>query len=104
MDPGLILLAGLLAVILLQLFRMRRVQRQAAATQASVELGSTVVTTAGLLGSVVDLDEESVTIESTPGSRTRWVRAAVARVTPPAAALQDRPSTTDAPDTTATTD
>lgn len=104
MDPGLILLAGLLAVILLQLFRMRRVQRQAASTQASVELGSTVITTAGLLGTVVDLDEESVTIESTPGNRTRWVRVAVARVTPPAAALQDRPSTTDGPDTTATTD
>lgn len=104
MDPALLLLAGLFAVILLQVLRMRKVQRQAKETQDSVRLGSSVVTTAGLLGTVVDLDEESVTIESAPGTRTRWVRAAVARVTPPAEGLENRPDSTDTSGTDHRTD
>lgn len=104
MDPALLLLAGLFAIILLQVLRMRRVQRRAKDTQESVRLGSSVVTTAGLLGTVVDLDEESVTIESTSGSRTRWVRAAIARVTPPAGGLENQPDASDASGTDDRTD
>lgn len=102
MDPALLLLVGLFAIILLQVLRTRRVQRQAKETRESVRLGSSVVTTAGLLGTVVDLDEESVTIESTPGGRSRWVRAAIARVTPPAEGLEEPPPATGSTDEAAT--
>ncbi|WP_075828502.1 preprotein translocase subunit YajC [Cellulosimicrobium sp. CUA-896] len=39
------------------------------------------MTGSGLFGTIVDVDEEKdiITIESTPGSRTRWLRAAIAK-------------------------
>lgn len=39
----------------------------------------------GLFGTVVDVDEENdiITVESTPGTQTRWLRAAIAKVVEP---------------------
>lgn len=95
MDPLLLLMAGLLVIIVLQILRGRRVQKQALRTQSSVTVGAEVVTTAGLMGTVVAVDDDSVTIESVAGARTRWVRAAVARVVEPQAPQPTDPAPTD---------
>lgn len=60
--------------------RNRRQQREAVNLQASLVVGSRIMTTAGLFATVVALDETSVTLETAPGQRSRWDRRAVARL------------------------
>ena len=59
---------------------IRPQQRRAKAQQAllrSVEVGDEIVTTAGVFGMVVAIDDESdvITLEIAPGTRIRMVRA-----------------------------
>jgi preprotein translocase subunit YajC len=62
--------------------RMR--QRKAAETRGNVEPGVEVVTTAGLIATVVSSDDETVTLEIAPGVQSKFLKQAIARVvTPP---------------------
>ncbi len=84
----LLLLAALIAFTYLILIRPQRSRmRQLQQTQATLAPGAEVITTAGLYATVVDLDEQTVTLEVAPGVHNRYDRRAVARVvTPPAEA------------------
>jgi preprotein translocase subunit YajC len=80
-------LAPLLMIVLLfgvMYFMMIRPQqkrrRQAEQMQASLTPGSEVVTIGGLYGTVVGVDDDTVTLEVSPGVHTRYDRRAVARV------------------------
>jgi preprotein translocase subunit YajC len=64
--------------------RTRKQQRQAADFRANLEVGQEVMTGSGLYGTIVAIDGDTITLESTPGSRTRWIRAAIAKLVPPA--------------------
>jgi preprotein translocase subunit YajC len=75
----LILMGGVFYFLLI-----RPQQRRAKAQQAlvrSVEVGDEVVTTSGILGTIVgvDEDEDVLTVEIAPGTQIRMVRAGVAR-------------------------
>ena len=61
--------------------RTRKQQKQQAEFRSQLAPGQEVMTGSGLFGTVVEVDEENdtVTIESTPGSQTRWLRAAIAK-------------------------
>jgi preprotein translocase subunit YajC len=64
---------------------IRPQQRRARAHQAllrSVEVGDEIVTTAGVFGTIVAIDDESdvITLEIAPGTRIRMVRAGVGRI------------------------
>jgi preprotein translocase subunit YajC len=64
---------------------IRPQQRRARAQQAllrSVEVGDEIVTTAGVFGTIVAIDDESdvITLEIAPGTRIRMVRAGVGRI------------------------
>jgi preprotein translocase subunit YajC len=77
------LLIFLVPVALLFVF-MRNQQkrmRQQQALQQSAEVGDDVLTTAGILGTIVDEDEDegTVTVEIAPGTRIRMVRSGIAR-------------------------
>jgi len=74
-----ILLAFWLLILRPQRARMRAVQE----TQSALHVGVQVITTAGLYGTVVALDDETVTLEVAPGVRNKYVRAAVGRVITP---------------------
>ena len=41
--------------------------------------GDEVMTHSGLLGTVVEVEDDVITLESAPGSRSRWIRAAIAK-------------------------
>lgn len=86
MDILLILI--LLAVFLLpSVFLQRRQQKQQQQMQqlqASLEVGTDVVTAAGIHGTVSALNGDQVTIEVAPGVDTVWERMAVVRVVTPA--------------------
>ncbi|GAB4058571.1 hypothetical protein GCM10028775_66450 [Catellatospora paridis] len=49
--------------------------------QKSLGAGDKVITIGGLYGTVVSTDDESITLEISPGVTARYARAAVGRVT-----------------------
>lgn len=81
MDP-LLLLLFLIAALLLPMFlnvrRQKRAMAQAQQLQSSLTNGDRVMTTSGLHGTVVaSADETTVDLEIAPGVRTTWLRAAI---------------------------
>jgi len=83
----------LIAVFGLMMWMMSRgakKQRQAAQElRNSLEVGQQVMTASGFYGTIVDIDGDVITIESTPGVETMWKRDAVAAVTEPPFAVED---------------
>jgi preprotein translocase subunit YajC len=64
---------------------IRPQQRRARAQQTllrSVEVGDEIVTTAGVFGTIVAIDDETdvVTVEIAPGTQIRMVRAGIGRI------------------------
>lgn len=66
-------------------------QRKAAETRGSVAPGAEVITTAGMIATVVDVDDDTVTLEVAPGVHSRFVKGAIARVTTPVEPVPDTP-------------
>jgi preprotein translocase subunit YajC len=96
----LVLLGGLL---LLMFNRTRKQQREAQQVQTDLVVGAQVMTTAGLYATVVELDDASVLLETSPGQHSRWDRRAVARIlspeeAAPAVAAADSNSESDSAD------
>jgi preprotein translocase subunit YajC len=60
--------------------RTRKQQKQAVDFRANLAVGQDVMTGSGMLGTVVAIDGDEVTLESTPGNRSRWLRAAIAKL------------------------
>lgn len=86
----LIILALAFGAMYLMTSRNRKQQRQAADFRANLEIGQEVMTGSGLYGTIVDVEGDTITLESTPGNHTRWIRAAIAQaVTPVDADLDD---------------
>jgi len=77
--------------------RTRKQQRAAADFRSRLEPGQEVMTGSGMFGTVVAVDDDVITIESTPGSQTRWLRAAIAKVVEPPV-VADEDDTDDAAD------
>src|SRR3954471_24155757 len=76
--------ALVVGVMWLMTSRNRKQQRQAADFRANLAVGQEVMTGSGLYGTIVALDGDPSTLESTPGNPTRWIRAAIAKLVPPA--------------------
>lgn len=76
--------ALVLGVMWLMTNRNRKQQRAAADFRANLEVGQEVMTGSGLYGTIVAVDGDTITLESTPGNHTRWIRAAIAKLVPPA--------------------
>lgn len=72
-------------IILVMYFLMIRPaqaqKRRQAEMTAGIGLGAEVRTIGGLLGTIVEADDQSVTIETTPGTKLKFVRAAIAGIT-----------------------
>lgn len=78
---GLLPLVLIFAVFYLLFIRpQRNRQRQTLAMQRQLTVGQEVVTASGLYGTIVGLDEDTVSLEISPGVVSRWARGAVARV------------------------
>ncbi|GAA1736819.1 preprotein translocase subunit YajC [Isoptericola hypogeus] len=82
MDPTLLILFVVLAGLMFFMSsRSRKQQRKQQEFRSELAPGQEVMTGSGLFGTVVEIDEatDTVTVESTPGTRTRWLRAAIAK-------------------------
>lgn len=89
-DPTiLILFAVLIAFMFFTSRKARRQQNEKMAFQAELAPGQQVVTASGLVGTVVEVEGDLVTLEHAPGSVTTWVRAAVARPYEPVEEYED---------------
>ena len=79
--------------------RTRKQQRAAADFRAHLAPGQEIMTGSGMFGTVVAVEDDIITIESIPGSQTRWLRAAIAKVIePPVDADEDDAAQDDAAD------
>jgi preprotein translocase subunit YajC len=76
----LILVAIFALAYILFLRPARNRQRQAAAGRKTVDVGDEVTTTAGLIATVVAVEEDMLTLEIAPGVQCRYLPAAVLRV------------------------
>lgn len=74
----LILIVGVGYLLLIRPARNR--QRKALETRSAVEPGAEVTTTAGLIATVVAVDDDTVTLEIAPGVHSRFLKGAIARV------------------------
>lgn len=72
------LLFGLMYLLFIRPQSKRR--KQAEQMQRQLGLGDKIITIGGLYGTVTSTDEESVTLEISPGVLARYSRQAVARV------------------------
>jgi preprotein translocase subunit YajC len=81
--PFLIIILIAFGAMWLMSSRTRKQQRSAAAFRSNLDVGQEVMTGSGLFGTVVAVDDDIITLESTPGSRSRWLRAAIAKVVEP---------------------
>jgi preprotein translocase subunit YajC len=88
-----LLLMGVIFYFLLIRPQQRRARAQRELLN-SVEVGDEVVSTAGMFGTVIDIDEEDdiITLEIAPGTRVRMLRAGIGRI------VVDEPLDDGAPD------
>lgn len=78
-----IILALALGVMWLMTSRTRKQQKEAMAFRAELAPGQEVMTGSGLFGTVVEVDGDVVTLETSPGVTSRWLRPAIAKPVPP---------------------
>jgi preprotein translocase subunit YajC len=103
-----LILAVFLAYII---FSNSRRSKQAKALEASVAVGAQVIMLGGIKGKIASILEDTVIVETTPGTRIEFVKAAVRTVLPastdakPSATASAKPvkKTTAAAKTTTTT-
>jgi len=81
----LVLLIFIALAVVLFSRSQRNKQRRALEQRKAITVGVEVVTTAGLIAHVVDVDDETVTLEIAPGVHSRFLRQAVVRVVEPPA-------------------
>jgi preprotein translocase subunit YajC len=91
LDPTflIILVIGVGAMFLMS-SRQRKAQREQLSFRDNLQPGQRVMTGSGMYGTVVGVDGDEVTLESTPGVHSVWIKAAIARlVEPPAEELAE---------------
>lgn len=80
MGPVIVLAVTLGLTWLLFILPQQRRIRAHQAVIARLEVGDEVMTTSGLFGTIVALDDETVSLEIAPGTVARFARGAVARL------------------------
>lgn len=60
----------------------RKRQKAAAEFRDSLSIGDDVMTASGMLGTVVEIDGDTITIESVADCYSRWLRAAISPLPP----------------------
>jgi preprotein translocase subunit YajC len=83
----LVLILGAFYLLILRPARTR--QRQQLELRRQVEPGVTIMTTSGMFGTVIEVDDDSVHLEIAPGTVVRFNKAAIGRVVPEDEATDD---------------
>ena len=75
-----VLIAGAFWLLIIRPARAR--QRNQQATVSQVAVGSRVMTTSGMFGTVTAVRDDEIDLEIAPGVAVRYMKAAIARVEP----------------------
>lgn len=79
--------------------RSKKQQRAQMEFRNNLVPGDEVMTHSGLLGTVVDVEDDVITLESVPGSQSRWIRVAISKkIEPPVDEVQDEDADIDLDD------
>ncbi|GAB3126557.1 hypothetical protein GCM10027289_02650 [Tsukamurella serpentis] len=78
-----LLLVLMLVFMFFQFRKQKKQMNETMAMQESLTVGTKVMTSTGLYGTVVGLGEDTVDLEIAPGVATTWVRRAIAKVLTP---------------------
>ncbi|MGH3738138.1 MAG: preprotein translocase subunit YajC [Micromonosporaceae bacterium] len=76
----------------------QRQRRQTQEMQSKLGVGDQVITIGGLYGTVVEADDEAVTLEVAPGVTNKYLRGAVSRVVSPTEGESDAADSGDGKD------
>lgn len=77
--------------------RNRKQQQAASAFRDNLQPGQEVMTGSGMYGTVVSVDDDVITLETSPGVTTRWFKPAIAKLVETPAA-DETPAEEDADD------
>ena len=78
MNPNdLFLLVALAAVIFMMYFNGRKRKKAAAEMQSGIKVGAYILLHSGILGTIISLDEKSLVVETTPGTKLTVLKGAV---------------------------
>ena len=69
--------------------RTRKMQKEASAFRETLAPGQDVMTGSGLFGTVVAAEGDRITLETSPGVTSQWLRAAIAKVVEPPVTEED---------------
>jgi preprotein translocase subunit YajC len=84
-----VILIALLGAMWFMSRRSRQQQQKAQEFRNNLKPGDEVMTHSGMLGTVVEVEGDHIILESGPGSRSRWIRAAIAKLIEPTAEVAD---------------
>ena len=87
--PFIILALAVLLLFVLPARQRKRMQEQAKTLQDSLTVGTPVMTTSGLHGTIAGLAEKTVDIEIAPGVVVTFARPAILEIRKPAEPTQD---------------
>jgi len=73
----LFLLVALAAVIFMMYFNGRKRKKAAAEMQSGIKVGAYILLHSGILGTIISLDEKSLVVETTPGTKLTVLKGAV---------------------------
>ncbi|MFM6939424.1 MAG: preprotein translocase subunit YajC, partial [Rhodoluna sp.] len=77
MNQDLFLVIALGFIIVMMFVNGRKRKKAQADMQAGIKVGAYVLLHSGILGSIISLDDKSVVIETTPGTKLTVVKGAV---------------------------
>jgi preprotein translocase subunit YajC len=77
MNQDLFLVIALGFIIFMMFFNGRKRKKAQAEMQSGIKVGAYVLLHSGILGSIVSLDEKSMVIETTPGTKLTVLKGAV---------------------------
>jgi preprotein translocase subunit YajC len=93
--PFILLALAVVLLFVLPARQRKRMQAQAQAMQEALTVGTPVMTTSGLHGTVAGLGEKTVDIEISPGVVVTFARPAIMEVRKPVVEVDDRDTGTD---------
>ena len=76
-SQDIFLLVALAFIIFMMFFNGRKRKKAAAEMQAGIKVGAYVLLHSGILGTIISLDEKSLVVETTPGTKLTVLKGAV---------------------------
>ena len=92
MNQDIFLVVALGFLIVMMFLSSRKRKKAAEALQSDLKKGSSVVLHSGIIGTVIDIKGDKITIESTPGTNLLVLKGAVRTVEAPAAKAASKPA------------